>query len=272
MRRETEAALPHVSLRVAGRWHAGSNASAPYRSRAQRLRSSRPNSTPSDRVQQISSRSGGLLMSTRQTSESASASLSQAIQCLDSDPGTPCTTVSCIAHLIPAPLFTQRFRGAIGPIPEVLLGASLWRKRRAPQEMLQVAGVCPQIVMMEWLEAGGACCPPPPRRDPAPPACPRCGESPPRAAVAASADLPSPHAYRAHLGPRPRVRARVGLYPPILPGQIDRPRRLTLAVGQLGLAAGTARRRLGRAAPAGGAGPAGEHRDRSGPKGPDRDL
>lgn len=108
----------------------------------------------------------------------------------------------------------------------------------APQDLLQVAEACPQIVPPEWLEAAAA------RRRRRMLVLPRdeilrrlhahvATRRPlTRAAVAASADLPSPHACRAHLGPWPRVRARVGLYPPILPGQIDRPRRPTLALGR----------------------------------------
>lgn len=102
------------------------------------------------------------------------------------------------------------------------------RLNNAPECWLQVEGAFAPLVPGEWLKAAAA-----KRRHRMLFLSPeeiwrRLGEHAAltgrleRAAIQASHDLPSPRTCTAHFGPWRRISARLGLYPPVLPGCIDR--------------------------------------------------
>lgn len=102
------------------------------------------------------------------------------------------------------------------------------RLNNAPECWLRVEGAFASLVPGEWLKAAAA-----KRRHRMLFLSPeeiwrRLGEHAAqtgrleRAAVQASEALPSPRTCSAHFGPWRRISARLGLYPPILPGRIDR--------------------------------------------------
>ena len=112
------------------------------------------------------------------------------------------------------------------------------RLSNAPEDTLRVAGACAAIVPEDWLRAAAD------RRRrrmlflPRPELLPRLrvhlasegGLSP--ESVRTDKNLPSPRTCVAHLGPWRRIRARLGLYPPFLPGQIDMQSKLVERSGR----------------------------------------
>ncbi len=102
------------------------------------------------------------------------------------------------------------------------------RLDNAAESVLYVPGVCVPIVPLAWITAAAA---KPDRRMLFLPkaeillrlrAHAAKAGAPHHASVAASPDLPSPRTCTNHFGPWPRICARLALYPPFLPGQIDK--------------------------------------------------
>lgn len=102
------------------------------------------------------------------------------------------------------------------------------RLRNAAERVLYVPGACAPIVPLAWIAAAAA------KRDRRMLFLPKAeilmrlrahvakAGALRQAAVRASTDLPSPRTCTNHLGPWPRIRARLALYPPFLPGHIDK--------------------------------------------------